>query len=264
MNKSVKKDGEASKLASISNPVNNDRVRRSWRTVALGLLLKIAAAWVGVIGLVFLIDSGTRISAFRLIGCAVSLDYVGRILCDFAPIEKRSALRVSILFQTASVVLMAIVLFADQVAALALTTPVIVTSVAILLAAMTQAVAASYFTGFLGDVACAVRRPDLEEQVQLLRESLNSSISTISKLGLVIILACVVGLFLIVYLWCFGLLLIYPLAAITLLPASVITLSVLRAMLFTYNSTVRKIRAAVVEAASGQGASHESSSTNAE
>ena len=215
--------------------MNDDR--SAWQFVAIGLRVKLVAMWG--FGLFFLM-LGAQTLVLSLLIPVLATDLVGRTFCAAAPIPRRALIYCSVICQVLGITLLAISAF---------WTITIVIALHIVAATVCQLFAAFFFTNFLGEVALALNRRDLEEEIEDLKQSLRRLTWAGISLGAYLILVAVVTVLLLMLFYYGGVCVATPFLMVAWIPGVLLTIPVFGGMVVKYAKTIPKIRKAVIEAA---------------
>lgn len=211
--------------------------RAAWQVVAIGLRMKLIAVWG--LGIFFLFLT-TQILLVSLLVPVLAIDLIGRSFCLTAPVERRVAIHCSVICQVIGIALLAISAFWSLTIAVALH---------VVAATVCQLFAAFFFTSFLGEVAIALGRRDLEDDIAALNQSLRRVTWAGISLGAYLILIVALTILLLMVFYYGGVCVAGPFLMVAWIPGVLLTIPVFGGMIIKYVKTVSRIRGAVTEAA---------------
>lgn len=217
-------------------PPMNASLPSLWKSVAQGLTLKLLAMWLIFPSMLFPFIFHSHIGLMLAAIVPLSIDLVGRCYCARAPVNKRAAIRISILAQSIAILALAVLAIVAGLPGVIL---------GLVLAVAFQISAAKWFIAHLKLIALYIDQPSLASNLdQLQRRLLATTLSTYGTGAIiVIVLPCAFLIGLMAY--GIGLIITLPFAFLIITPVLVSSMVLYFFMLFSYERTLRELRDAI-------------------
>lgn len=208
----------------------------SWKLVALGLRLKLAAMWLIFPSVMFPFLFPSFLGLLLVALVPLTLDLVGRCLCAWAPVRPAYPIRLSILAQSSGILVLTV--------ASILLGPVGV-DIGLILAAILQASAAKWFIVHLKAIALAIEQPALAVKLEGLRTRLMAVTISMYSTGAITVVVLTCAIFFGLMAYYFGVYFTVPIAVVLLMPLLMSTMVIYFFMLYSYEHNLSALRSAI-------------------
>jgi len=207
-----------------------------WKSVALGLYLKLVAMWMILPSMLFPIVLPTHLGVLFAALLPLLIDLVGRCYCARAPVTEKLPIKLSILAQCTGVVgLAAMAVFAGLGGVI----------LGLVWAAILQVSAAKWFIKHLKAIALDIGQPTIAVGMDQLRRRLIATTLSVYGSGVIslVVLACAFFFGMMAY--GIGLLFTIPLAFLILMPLVMSSMVLYFFMLYSYERCLSELRQAI-------------------
>ena len=207
-----------------------------WKSVALGLTLKLVAMWLIFPSMLFPFIFPSHLGLVFAALLPLSTDLVGRCYCARAPVKNKLPIRLSILAQSAGILGLAV---SSIVAGL------VGVIFGIILAAVLQVSAAKWFITHLKMIALNIGQPTIAINMDHLRRRLIVTTMSVYSSGAIaiVVLSCAILFGLMAF--GIGLVITLPLAFLILMPILMSSMVFYFFMLYSYERILSELRHAL-------------------